>query len=343
MRLSPITSPPIDGSPSSRRPPRIPGVVRGWGMAVPPTVVTNADLEARLDTDDEWIRTRTGIRERRMGGSSNDLAIEAGKAALRCASVDAATVDLVVVATSTPDRVLPAAATSVQAALGTNGGAFDLNAACSGFVYALLCGFGFLAQGSRRVLVIGADVLTTLVDHSDRTTAVLFGDGAGAVVLEAPGADTLTGDPATPGPGPGLLGSDLGTDGTATHVLHCEHGAKIHMDGKEVFRRAVRATVSSSERALADAGVTAADIACFLPHGANARIVTAASERLGIEAGRVVTVLDRTGNTSAASVPMALAHAADEGRLQPGDLVLMCGFGAGMSWASAVVRWGAPS
>lgn len=299
----------------------------GWGTALPDQVVTNADFAARLDTSDEWIVERSGIRERRMGGTTGGLSVEAGRAALKGAGVDAATIDLVVLATNTPDQQMPATASFVQEELGCSGGAFDVNAACSGFVYGLVTGYGMAALGARRILVVGADVMSRITDQDDRGTAVLFGDGAGAVVLEA-------------GDGPGrLLGWDLGSDGSARHILYCDHAGFTKMDGKEVFRRAVRVMVSSSQRALAAAGLTAEDVSLLVPHQANVRIVDAACSRLGIPRERAALVLDRTGNTSAASIPLALADAADAGRLHPGDTVLMVGFGAGMSWASAVVRW----
>lgn len=299
----------------------------GWGTALPDQVVTNADFAARLDTSDKWIVERSGIRERRMGGTTGGLSVEAGRAALKGAGVDAATIDLVVLATNTPDQQMPATASFVQEELGCSGGAFDVNAACSGFVYGLVTGYGMAALGARRILVVGADVMSRITDQDDRGTAVLFGDGAGAVVLEA-------------GDGPGrLLGWDLGSDGSARHILYCDHAGFTKMDGKEVFRRAVRVMVSSSQRALAAAGLTAEDVSLLVPHQANVRIVDAACSRLGIPRERAALVLDRTGNTSAASIPLALADAADAGRLHPGDTVLMVGFGAGMSWASAVVRW----
>jgi 3-oxoacyl-[acyl-carrier-protein] synthase-3 len=302
--------------------------IAGWGAALPEKIVTNADFEARLDTTDAWITERTGIRERRMGGSTGSLAVEAGQRAIDQAGVDPASVDLVLLATTTPDQVMPATASSVQGALGTSGGAVDLNAACAGFVYALVAGAGMAAIGARRILVIGADVMSTITDQDDRGTAVLFGDGAGAVVLEA-----------VDGPG-SLLAWDLGSDGSLRHLLYTDHGSFTVMDGPEVFRKAVRLMVDSSERTLAKAGVTAEDVAVFIPHQANTRIIDAACRRMGIPIEKAVLILDRTGNTSAGSVPLALADAADAGRLHDGDLVLMLGFGAGMSWATALLRWG---
>ena len=304
-------------------------VVTGWGIALPDKVVTNADLEARLDTTDEWIVTRSGIRERRIGGTVSSLATEAGRRALERAAVAPAQVDLLVLATCTPDLAVPATSAAVHHALGLSGGAFDVNAACSGFVYALVAAQGAISVGAaRRVLLIGADCVSLLTDPDDRATAVLFADGAGAVLLEAGDDD-------------GLLAVDLGVDGSAHDLLTCAHGGYMVMEGKEVFRRAVRVTVESASNALARAELRSDDIALFVPHQANLRIIEAAANRLGIAMDRVAVVVDRTGNTSSASVPLALADAADAGRLRPGDLVLMSGFGAGMAWASAVVRWAA--
>jgi 3-oxoacyl-[acyl-carrier-protein] synthase III len=307
------------------------GRITGWGTALPLKVVSNTDLEATLDTSDSWIVERTGIRERRVGGTTAGLAVEAGRAALARAGVDPATVDLVIVATCTPDDHLPATASVVQHELGTVGGAMDLGAACSGFVYGLVAAEGQLRMGTRRVLLIGSETMSRIIDWDDRGTAVLFGDGAGAVLLEA----TPDGEA-----GGGLLGWDLGNDGSLRHILWAEAGGTIQMDGPEVFRRAVRVVVESALRALEHAGISAAEVALFVPHQANQRIVDAACARLDIPIEQTVSILDRTGNTSAASIPMALAEAADAGRIAAGDPVLMVGFGAGMSWASAVVEWG---
>jgi len=307
--------------------PRSPARIVGWGSALPEKVVTNHDLEATLDTSDEWIVERTGIRERRIGGSTSGLAIDAARAALTMAGVDGDAVEAVVLATSTPDEAMPATASVVQQELGVRGGAMDLNAACSGFVYALVTADGLLRAGLDRVLVIGAETMSRIVDWDDRSTAILFGDGAGAVVVER-----------SEGPGR-LLGFDLGSDGTLRHILHAPVGGTIEMDGPEVFRRAVRVMVDSAERALADAGVGVDDLALFVPHQANVRIIDAAARRLGIPEPKVATNLAAVGNTSAASIPLALTEAAAAGRLTAGDLVLTIGFGAGMSWASAVLEW----
>ncbi|HEY5155904.1 MAG TPA: beta-ketoacyl-ACP synthase III [Acidimicrobiales bacterium] len=303
----------------------------GWGAALPDKVVTNADLEATLDTNDAWITERTGIRERRIGSTTSALAIEAGRVALARAGVAPAEVGMVVVATCTPDQTMPATAATVQDALGIRGGAMDLNAVCAGFVYGLVTAAGMLATGIDRLVLIGADTMSTIVDWDDRSTAILFADGAGAVVLEA-----------TDGPGD-LIAYDLENDGSARHLLQADLGGFIQMEGREVFRRAVRSTVDSAQRTLLAAGVTPDEVTLFVPHQANIRIVDAVCSRLGIPVERSVITLDRHGNTSAASIPLALAEAADEGRLQPGDLVLLAGFGAGMSVASALLRWSVPA
>jgi 3-oxoacyl-[acyl-carrier-protein] synthase III len=304
------------------------GVITGWGVAVPDKVVTNDDLSARLDTSDAWIRERTGIVERRIGGSTSELAIAAGAQALARAGVAAADIDVLILATTTPDATVPATSATVQAALGTSGGAFDLNAACSGFVYALVAAHGMVLAGAKRVLVIGSDTLSRITDWDDRSVAILVGDGAGAVVLEA-----------TDGPGE-LLAWDLGTNGTLRHLLKCDLGGYLYMNGKEIFRHAVQAVVNSSLAALERAGYSASEVDLFVPHQANGRIITAASQRLGISEDHCVVTIDRFGNTSSASIPLALDDALQAGRIQPGALVLLSGFGGGMTWASAVLRWG---
>ncbi|HUF33287.1 MAG TPA: beta-ketoacyl-ACP synthase III [Acidimicrobiales bacterium] len=304
--------------------------ITSWGVALPERVVTNHEFASRLDTSDAWIVERSGISERRMGGTTGTLAAAAGKAALDRVGTDPTSVDLLVLATTTPDQQMPATASAVQEALGLDCGAMDLNAACSGFVYALVAAAGMLGIGARRILVVGADVMSRITDQDDRGTAVLFGDGAGAVLLDA-----------VDGPGQ-LLGWDLGSDGAARHLLYTDLGGFTHMDGKEVFRRAVRGMVESSKVALAAAGLTTDDVSLLVPHQANLRIIESACARLGIPADRAATVLDRTGNTSAASIPLALADAADAGRIADGDILLLVGFGAGLTWASAVLRWGSP-
>ncbi|HEX3089836.1 MAG TPA: beta-ketoacyl-ACP synthase III [Ilumatobacteraceae bacterium] len=302
-------------------------VITGWGSALGPKTLTNKDLEQMMDTSDEWIVERTGIRERHVGGTTVGMSTEAGRAALDMSGVDISQIDALVLATCTPDTQWGNAA-AVQNELGLRCGAFDVNAACSGFMYGLVTAHGMIAMGAKKVLVIGTDSLSRIVDWDDRNTAVLFGDGSGAVVLEA-----------VEGPGQ-LLAWDLDADGSLGRLLWAEVGGFIHMEGKEVFRRAVRIMVDSATKSMEHAGVTADEISLVVPHQANVRIIHAACERLGIDNDRAVTVLDRTGNTSSASVPLALADALDTGRVKEGDLLLLVGFGGGMTAASAVLRWG---
>lgn len=303
-------------------------LIAGWGASVPEKVVTNADLSARLDTSDEWITERTGIKERRIGGSTSELATEAGRLAMARAGLGGSDIDVVVLATTTPDATVPGTSATVADSLGVSGGAFDVNAACSGFVYSLVTAHGLVLAGARRVLVIGSETLSRITDWDDRTIAVLAGDGAGAVVLEA-----------TDGPGE-LLGWDLGVDGSLRHLLKADHGGYLQMNGREIFRHAVRAVVDSSVASLGRAGLTPSDVDLFVPHQANARIIAAASQRLGIPDDRCVVTIDHYGNTSSASIPLALCDALDAGRIKPGATVLLSGFGGGMTWASAVLRWG---
>jgi 3-oxoacyl-[acyl-carrier-protein] synthase-3 len=303
-------------------------VVTGWGTALPPKVLTNHDLEQMVDTSDEWIVERTGIRERHVGGTTAGLSIESGRKALDMAGLDPLDIDALVLSTTTPDRCVPATSATVQHELGLRCGAFDVNAACSGFVYAMVNAHGLIGMGARRVLVIGTDTLARITDWDDRNTAVLFGDGSGAVVLEA-----------VDGPGQ-LLSWHLDADGSAERFLYAEIGGVMKMEGKEVFRRAVRIMVDSATRSIADAGLTPADIALVVPHQANIRIIEAACARLHIPMERTATVLQYAGNTSSASIPLALADALDAGRVADGDHVLLVGFGAGMTAASAVLRWG---
>ncbi len=299
----------------------------GWGAALPDKVLTNADLETMLDTSDEWIASRTGIRERRVGGTTAGLAAAAARDAMARAGCAPGDIDLLVLATSTPDQTLPATSSTVQHDLGLSCGAYDLNAACAGFVYGLVAAAGTLALGGRRALVVGSDTMSRIVDWDDRRTAVLFADGAGAVVLEATGG------------GGDLLGWDLGSDGSLAGLLSADVGGYLQMNGKEVFRRAVRVMVDSAARTCSTAGVSPVDVALLVPHQANVRIIEAANQRLGIPMERTAVNVDRTGNTSSASIPSALAEAAEDGRVEPGDLVLLVGFGAGMTWASALIRW----
>jgi 3-oxoacyl-[acyl-carrier-protein] synthase III len=306
----------------------VPGVrLTGWGVGLPDRIVTNDELSETLETSDEWIAERTGIRERRIGGSASSLGLVAARAALEKAGVEVGSLDAILLATTTPDRLIPATAPVLQEALGADCAAFDLNAACSGFMYGLWVARGLLATGSKTILLVGAEHLSRWIDWSDRAMAVLFGDGAGAVVLEATADE---GD---------LLGFDVGADGSLVHLISCEHGGTIAMDGKETFRRAVRIMVDSAQRALKDASLTIEDVDLVVPHQANQRIISAACERLGVDESRAVSVIDRYGNTSSASIPLALVDAMDAGRVKPGDVLLLTGFGAGMTWASAVLRW----
>ncbi len=303
-------------------------VITGGGTALPDKVLTNIDLESMMDTNDAWIQERTGIVQRHVGGSTAGLSTEAGRAALDMAGVAPGDVDALILATTTPDRSVPASASTVQHQLGlTSCGAFDLNAACSGWVYALVNAHGLIAMGARTILVVGTDTLDRITDYSDRNTGILFGNGSGAVVVEA-----------VDGRGQ-LLGWDLDSLGEAESALFAEVGGVLQMEGREVFRRAVRLMADSATNAMASAEVTSADIALVVPHQANIRIISASLDRLGIPLEKASIVLDRTGNTSSASVPLALADALDAGRIAAGDLILFVGFGAGMSAASAVIRW----
>ncbi len=300
---------------------------KGWGIALPDRIVTNDELSLTLDTSDEWINERTGIRERRIGGSSVSLGVIAGRNAIEDAGLLVGDIDFLVLATTTPDRLIPASAPMIANELGLNCAAMDVNAACSGFMYAVRVAQGLLETGSRRILVIGSEHLSRWVDWSDRNIAVLLGDGAGAVVLEYDADDT------------DVLSFVLGADGSAADLLTCEHGGFIWMDGKEIFRRAVRVVVDSAEEAMKIADVSPDDISLVIPHQANVRIIKAATQRLGIPMERTVVTLDRYGNTSSSSIPLAFFDARENGRIKSGEYALMTGFGAGMTWASAVVRW----
>ena len=298
------------------------GVITGYGIAVPDKVVTNDDLSVTLDTNDAW------IRERRIGGTTSGLAIEAGLAALEKAGRRPDEIDAIILATTTPDQIVPGTSATVQDGIGITGGAFDVNAACSGFVYALTVAHGMIAIGAERLLVIGAETLSKITDWEERSVSILVGDGAGAVVLEA-----------VDGPGQ-LLSYKLGADGSLRHLLKCDHGGYLYMNGKEIFRKAVAVVVESAQQAIAEAGLTPDQIDLVVPHQANLRIISAACQRLGIHEEKAVVVIDRYGNTSSASIPLALADALDTDRLQAGQHVLLTGFGGGMTWASAVLKWG---
>jgi len=321
----------------------------GLGGAVPAGRITNDDLARMVDTTDSWIVERTGIRERRSvapGQATSDLAVAASLAAMADAGTDRSEIDLLVVTTCTPDQPLPSTASLVARELGLRCAAFDLSAACAGWVYGLVnAGAMLSAAGGRAALLIGAEVLTRWMDPTDRGTLPLFGDGGAAAVLRPAGPH-----------GPGLISWDLGVDATATELLKVPAGGSrlpasaatlaagdhyMKMEGREVFRRAVRAVEASCRATLASAGLPdASQVTLFVPHQANARIVDALLPRLGIPVERTVLNIDRFGNTSAASIPLALCEAVAEGRLRQGDLVLLAGFGAGMTWATALVRWG---
>jgi 3-oxoacyl-[acyl-carrier-protein] synthase III len=322
--------------------------VAGWGTALPDGRLTNADLEQRVDTSDQWIVERTGIRERRVAGpedSTATLAIAAGAEAIKQAGITPLDIELLIVATATPEQPIPHTGAFVGEGLGLRCGSFDLGAGCAGFVYELVTGASLLASGGLgHVLIVGAETLSRIIDPADRTTAILFGDGAAALVLEA-----------SPDDGPGLLSFDLGCDGSLAGLLEIPAGGSrqpttaetlaeglqyLKMQGPEVFRRAVRVVVESATTALTRAKVASSQIDWFIPHQANARIIDAAASRLGIPAERTIVNIERYGNTSAASIPLALAEAADAGQFEDGQLILVSGFGAGMTWGSAVLRWG---
>ncbi|MGW7292689.1 beta-ketoacyl-ACP synthase III [Streptomyces xiamenensis] len=316
-------------------------VLAGIGSWLPPRIVTNEELAGELDTSDAWIRTRTGIGSRHVsapGTATSDLAVEAGGRALK--SAGAAEADAVLVATTTPDRPCPATAPEVASRLGLGTvPAFDVAAVCSGFVYGLAVASGLIASGSaRRVLLIGADTYSTILDPADRTTRAVFGDGAGAVVLRAGEASEA-----------GALGPfDLGSDGAFADLITVPGGGSrqpvggdryFRMQGKKVFRRAVAQMASSSRAVLERTGWTVADVDRVVAHQANQRILDAVAAELGVPAERVVSQIERVGNTSAASIPLALADAALGGGLRPGHRVLLTAFGGGLTWGSTVLRW----
>ena len=318
--------------------------VTALGAYAPPKVVTNDDLAQIMDTSDEWITTRTGIKRRHVAADdefTTDLAFRAVEDLLRRHGDEAlAGVDLVIVATNTPDAYFPSTAALVQARFGLKAGAFDLLAACPGWLYALSVAKAYVESGqAKRVLAIGAEALTKVINWDDRSTAVLFGDGAGAVIVEA-----------VPEPY-GLRSMVIGADGGGGGHLHlgalgrCLPGGtaltdKIYMNGREVFKFAVRVMNTATIEAVEKAGLTSDDVSLFVPHQANLRIIDAARERLGLPEERVIVTVDEYGNNSTASIPLALAHALDAGRIAPGDHLLLVSFGAGLTWASAVLTWG---
>ena len=322
--------------------------ITGIGAYAPARVLTNDDLSQMMDTSDEWIVERTGIRERRVAGEGealSDLALPASREALEQAGVDPGTVDLVIVATVTPDMAFPSAGAIIADELGApDAAAYDLSAGCTGFMYAIAQGYGMVAAGlARRALVVGGDVLSKILDWSDRRTAVLFGDGAGAVVLERVSEG-------------GFLGFELGADGSGGPQLFIPAGGSrepasaetvaerkhfVQMNGREVFKFATRVLVSSAQKVLAECGKSVDDVDVYIPHQANVRIIDHAAAKLGIPKEKVVVNVDRYGNTSSGSIPIALADAEDEGRLRDGALVLMTGMGAGLTWGSGLIEWSA--
>jgi 3-oxoacyl-[acyl-carrier-protein] synthase III len=319
-------------------------VLRGCGGYLPGRAIPNDELAAKLTTSDEWIRQRSGIRARHLaekGELTSDLAAAAARRAMTDAGITAADVDLVVVATATPDNTFPATAARVQAKLGiTRGAAFDVQAVCSGFLFALdIAAMAVSAGRATTALVIGAETFSRILDWQDRTTAVLFGDGAGAFVVQR--TDDASGD--------AVLRCRTRTDGRLYDTLYVDGGpssgtmvGKLRMDGKEVFRHAVSKMTEIAQEILADAGITAAAVDWLVPHQANSRIIATLASELGIPADRVLVTVDRHANTSAASIPLALQAGIESGWLRRGDLLLLVAAGAGMSWASALVRWGAP-
>ncbi len=318
----------------------------GVGAAVPEKVLTNADLEKMVDTSDEWIRNMTGIVERRMaaeGEATSDYAVKASRLALERANLQPTDIDLIIIATITGDMPFPATASIVQNALGARCPAFDLSAGCSGWVYALSVANGFVSSGIyNKVLVIGADLLTSITNWTDRSTCVLFGDGAGAAVVSEVEA------------GSGFLAFELGSDGSGAQALCAPAGGsrepltaeslaanrnKLIMEGREVFKFAVKVQGEATERLLAKLGMTTADIDLMIPHQANVRIIDSAINRLGLPAEKIVVNLQKYGNTSAASIPIALDEAVQDGRVKKGDTILTVGFGAGLTWGAGVMKW----
>ncbi|WP_022727445.1 beta-ketoacyl-ACP synthase III [Fodinicurvata sediminis] len=316
----------------------------GCGSYLPSRIITNADLEKTLDTTDSWIRDRTGIAQRHVaaeGEKTSDLAVEAACKALDYAGLPASEVDLIVCATSTPDETFPATATRVQYRLGIRqGAAFDVQAVCSGFVYALAVADNFIRTGmARNVLVIGAETFSRILDWSDRGTCVLFGDGAGALLLQSRPA---TGEADEPG----ILSTHIYSDGQHHDALYVDGGPSstgtvghLRMQGREVFRHAVVRMSEAVDAALEKNGLKDSDIDWLVPHQANVRIIDSMAKRLGLPSERVVVSVDRHANTSAASIPLALCEAVEDGRIEKGDLILMDAMGGGFTWGSALLRW----
>ena len=316
-------------------------VVAGCGSYLPSRIVTNADLEASLDTNDAWIRERTGITQRHIaaeGEHTSDLAAKAGLDALKNAGIAPESVDTILLATSTPDYTFPAAATLVQKKIGCgHAAAMDVNGACSGFVFALSLANALIRSGqSKTVLVIGAETMSRVVDWTDRGICILFGDGAGALVLTAEGGEGTR----------GILGSEMFSDGNHVDLLKTTGGVSatqtagfLQMQGKEVFRHAVAKMAESSARTLAAQGLDAASVNWVVPHQANARILHACMDKLGLDDTKLILTVDRHANTSAASIPLALAAACQEGKIVKNDIVLLTALGAGLTWGSCIIRW----
>ena len=321
----------------------IDAVVTGVGAYLPARAVSNSDLEMRVETSDAWIQARTGIRQRHVaadGELTSDLALAAARAALSDAGVDGGDLDLIVLATTTPDSTFPATATKVQAALGmTQGAAFDVQAVCAGFIYAVSVAANALAAGqAAKALVIGAETFTRLLDWNDRSTCVLFGDGAGAVLLE--------GRPSNGADWTGVLSSHLHSDGRYYDLLYVDGGPSstgttghVRMQGPEVFKHAVNKLSDAVREALAANELEACDVDWFVPHQANKRIIDGTARKLGIDLERVILTVDRHANTSAASIPLALHQGVSDGRIRKGDLVVLEAIGGGLSWGASVIRW----
>ncbi|AHK43970.1 3-oxoacyl-[acyl-carrier-protein] synthase III [Ensifer adhaerens OV14] len=319
-------------------------VVRGFGAALPKRIVTNQELESKVDTSDEWIVQRTGIRQRYIAGEGEttaSLGEAAARAALDNAGLTAADLDLIILATSTPDNTFPATAVNIQNRLGMHhGAAFDLQAVCSGFIYAVTTADAYIRGGlARRVLVIGAETFSRILDWSDRTTCVLFGDGAGAIILEAQKGEGTIADR-------GVLTAKLRSDGAHREKLYVDGGPSttgtvghLKMEGREVFKHAVGMITDVIEAAFEATGTTAEDIDWLVPHQATRRIIDGSAKKLGIPLDKVVVTVDLHGNTSAASIPLALNTAAADGRIKKGDLVLLEAMGGGFTWGSVLIRW----
>lgn len=324
-------------------------VIRGIGAYCPSRVLTNSDLEKMVDTSDEWIRTRTGIRERRIADpdeASSDLALRAAKQALDTAGWSPTDLDIIMVATVTPDYIFPSCACTLQGKLGaTRAAAFDMSAACTGFIYGMkLAKALILSMQAKRILLVGVETLSRITNYEDRATCILFGDAAGAVVIEG-----------SQNEGEGILSVAIGSDGDKGELLYMPGGGSkhpashetvdgklhtLHMAGNEVFKIAVRGMDAIARKAIEEAGCTLKDIDLLIPHQANIRIIDATAKRLEMPPEKVIITIERFGNTSASSIPLSMAEAVREGRIQPGNLLAMVAFGGGLTWGAAVVRWG---